>query len=152
MTQHIRWIIVIAVGIAAVGVFFYCRFVAAVLPEPLSIPLAVEQQWLAGISVLYIVNFIAARKYKNSYAISAVRMLLFAAIAFALISHGVDIVAEHSGMLSKVWGTEPTSEIDKPVVMQARARLAAMAAATALCLTAVAVGFESSAGSTQTEP
>jgi amino acid transporter len=143
MTRHIRWIIVIVVGIAALAVFFYCRFVAALLPEPLRVPLAVEQQWLAGVAVLYIVNFVAARKFKNSYAISAVRMLLFAVIAFALVSHTVDIVAEHSGMLHEIWKTEPAA-------MQVRARLAAVTASTALCLTAVAVGFESAADSTET--
>jgi hypothetical protein len=144
MIPHIRWIIIIANALAAAGVYFYCETVSTSLPSSSVSALVVEQQWLAAMSFLYILNFAAAFKFRDSFAVSASRMLFFGVAAFVVVSHAIDICGDFRSILGQVFSLETFVKEDVVLVMEVRARLTAMAAMTILCLTCIAVGFESS--------
>ncbi len=150
MILQLRWMIILANIPAGLGVYFYCRTVSASLPAPSTTALAVEQHWLLILLFLYIVNFVAALKFRNSVAVSATRMLFFGIIAFVVISHAIDICSDHRTLLSQVFGTEAATDQNALLIAEVRARLAAMASMTVLCLTCIAVGFESSQNPTAT--
>ena len=143
MSQRLRWILLIANGAAAFGVLLFCGHRADALPEALALPITVEQQWVAGVLVLYVLNAAAAWRFRDSYAVSAARMLLFAGAAFLSVSHGVDLVGENRALLPNLFGADTAAE-QLPFVLQLQARLAATAAILTLSLTAIAVGFEAS--------
>jgi hypothetical protein len=141
--MYIRWSIIVANAFAAGGVYLYCRAASAALPAQSAVALIVEQQWLAALLFLYLLNFVAAFRFRDSVAVSAARMVFFGIAAFVVVSHAIDICGDFRSILTQVFsfGTEAT--VNVLLVAEVRARLAAMAAMTVLCLTCIAVGFES---------
>ena len=140
MSRNIRWVIILTGGIAAAGTLIYCYAVSAAYAASDVAALIVERQWLAGILALYGINFAVAAKIRNSFGWAAGRMLFFAAAAFIVLSHGIDILGEHRAELWKIFGFEASAP---DLFMDSiRARLAAAAATLTLCLICIAVGFE----------
>ena len=144
MNRNLRWILIVANAAAACGVLFFCNSRAEALPSDLSLPIAVEQQWIIGLLILYGLNALASWRFRDSYPVAAARMLIFAVAAFAVVSHATDILSEHRALLPQVFAP-PASPADALLVSQLEARLAASAAMLTLCLTGIAVGFESKA-------
>ena len=142
MSRTLRTTIIVFVGAAAAAAYVYCRAQSTGLSESQAGPLLVAQHWLLGLLVLYGVNFLLAVRLRHSFSVNATRMLFFAVAAFIVLSHGIDILAEHRSTLFQVFGigegTATATEI-APV----RARLAAMASMLTMCLVCIAVGFES---------
>ena len=142
MSRDLRWILIIVNGVAAVGVLFFGRSRAEMLPEDLALPLIVEQQWAVGLLALYGINAFAAWRFRNLYSVAAARMLIFAVGAFTVVSYGADILSDHRSLLPEIFGAG-VALADALLVSQLQARLALTAAMLILCLTGIAVGFES---------
>lgn len=141
MSRNVRWTVILAAGAAAIGALLYSY---SVLNQPQSTDassLIVEQQWMLGMLVLYVVNFVVSARIRNSFSATAGRMLFFAVIAFIVLSHAIDILGEHRSQLPQVFSFEG-SAVESSIGDIIRARIAVMAAMLSLCLACIGIGFE----------
>ncbi len=143
MTKNNKILLAVVNAVIGLGVYFYSHQVSLSLTEAQSVSLIVETRWLLVVLGLYLLNFPIAYKYRNLFAVSAARMLLFATIAFAAVSRLTDILSEHRNFINTIFVGLTDDESNLFVIEQIRARLAVMVAITVISLTAIALGFES---------
>ena len=80
-------------------------------------------RWLAGIVVLYLVNYLLAWRFAESWRISMSRMLVFGLIAYLCISNIIDIFGMNDSLWRQILGSEPPE--DAGVVVSIRLRISA---------------------------
>lgn len=97
-------------------------------------------RWLIFTIILYLVNYLIAWKYPDSWRISMGRMLIFGVLAFLCLSRVVDLFGTHESLFSQILGFEPP--LDWKVVVELRMRIASWFVACCLSLVCIGFGFE----------
>lgn len=97
-------------------------------------------RWLAMIIVLYLINFVVAWRYANSWRISMSRMLIFGVIAYLCISYVIDIIGNNDSLFRQIVGFSPP--VDLGLVVSIRMRILSWFVGCCLSLVCIGLGFE----------
>ncbi len=128
--------------LAAVGALGYGLCALDGLDEETASLVKADTHWLGFTAGLFCLNLLVAWRYRNVWAVSSVRMLIWAVIAYLGISHLVDLVGQNWDLAVNAakLGTDTDTVA---LVTGLRARIAAVAVVVSLSITGIAVGFES---------
>ncbi len=142
---------VIAVGpIMAVVVILLGDRSAQVLGTDAAAMLRSGHHWLAAITVLYLLNFLIAWRFAQSWPISATRLLIWAVIAYLGISHLIDLFGNNSALAWRALGMGNQDGASSRVI-ELRAQIATWGIILFMSIVCIAIGFESSRGESETE-
>ena len=138
---HLKLAIIGANLLAAIAAVVAGRFSQGAMPGDLAATLVVEHHWLLFLSVLFAGSFLIAWRYRDSFAISMSRMLIWAVIGYLGISHTVDLLGNHYGIIWQILDiAEGTA--DAGLLTALRARLFVFTVILAMAVTSIAIGFE----------
>ena len=141
-TFRSRFRIVVAIsGIAAaIAVALYARAVARALQPAAAEPLEIAADVLSVAAALYVVNWVLAWVYRDSWPVTLGRCLVFAVVAFVGLSSLVDVFGENRGLAWQILGCD--DPVDLLVIQALRAQAVCHAAVIALGAICIGFGFE----------
>jgi hypothetical protein len=137
-----RLAIVAASPLAAIFAIAIGRSMVRGLSLDVSMSLAISHNWLIGATVFYLVNYLVAWKYANSWPISMSRMLIWSILAYICISNIVDIFGMHKEIAWQIVGVGSGGSPE--TLTGLRAHLSVWIVVLAMSVTCIAVGFETS--------
>lgn len=135
-------LIIIPLGpLAAVAVLVAGRIVLQSLPENSAHVLATAHRWLVLVIFLYLVNFLVAWWFRESWIVFVSRALAWALVAYLCISNTVDLFGENSHIAWQILGAPGQGD---PVVLAGlRGQLYVWIACLVMAIICIGIGFES---------
>ena len=140
---------IIAVGpIVAVVVILLGERSSQFLGPDAAATLRSGHHWLTAITMLYLVNFLIAWRFAQSWPISAARLLIWAVIAYLGISHLIDLLGYNSALAWRALGIGNQDGTSSRIV-ELRGQIATWGIILFMSIVCIAIGFESSSGESE---
>ncbi len=107
-------------------------------------PLLTAQRWLAGITVLYLANFVLAWRFAASWPVSMTRLLIWGLIGYICISEIVDLFGENEGLGAAIFSGRDLG--DPALTASLKGQLVDWTIGLVMAVVCIGIGFENARG------